>query len=324
VLDRLTCSPRAYRRVVVVALGALMLIILTGEIVRLTGSGLGCPDWPKCFGKTLPPLKVPALIEYGNRVITGFVALVTFAAGALAFRRQPFRRDIARLGVMLPLGVAAQIVLGGLTVREHLRPGFVMAHFGLSMLILIAAVALLWRALHEPGERPASSDRAAVWAVRSLLPLGALTIFVGTAASGAGPHPGGQPHEQIHRLYFKGGDTLTFVIHRHAALATVLGLLAVGVFLLLRQRDAEPGVRRAVSAVILLMAAQGVVGGVQYALKLPADLVWIHVMLAVVTWLAILWASAEAGSLEPRTAAAAAEARRGPRRADDAVGSTAR
>lgn len=322
--DRLTCSPRTYRRVVAVALGALTLIVLTGAIVRLSGSGLGCPDWPKCFGKTLPPLKVPALIEYGNRVITGFVALATFAAGGLAFRRRPFRRDIARLGVLLPVGVAAQIVLGGFTVREHLRPGFVMAHFGLSMLILIAAVALLWRASHEPGERRASSDRTAVWAVRSLLPLGALTLFVGTAASGAGPHPGGQPHEQIHRLYFKGGDTLTFVIHRHAALAALLGLLAVGVFLLLRQRDAEPGVRRAVSAVVLLMAAQGIVGGVQYALKLPADLVWIHVMLAVLTWLAILWACAEAGSLEPRRAAAPAEAMRAPRRAEDAVSSPAR
>ncbi len=308
-LDRLTCSPGAYRRVAAVALGALTLIVLTGAIVRLSGSGLGCPDWPKCFGKTLPPLRVPALIEYGNRVITGFVALATFAAGALAFRRRPFRRDIAWIGVMLPLGVAAQIVLGGFTVREHLRPGFVMAHFSLSMLILIAAVALLWRAGHEPGERRASSDRTAVWAVRSLLPLGALTIVVGTAASGAGPHPGaGRTHEQIHRLYFKGGDTLTFVIHRHAALAAVLGLLAVGVFLLLRQREAEPGLRRAVSAVILLMAAQGVLGGVQYALKLPSDLVWLHVMLAVLTWLSILWSVAEAGRLEPAPIGAGASA----------------
>lgn len=324
-LDRLTCSPRTYRRVAAVALGALTLIVLTGAIVRLTGSGLGCPDWPKCFGKTLPPLKVPALIEYGNRVITGFVALATFAAGALAFRRRPFRRDIARLGVLLPLGVAAQIVLGGFTVREHLRPGFVMAHFGLSMLILVAAVALFWRAGHEPGERRPSSDRTAVWAVRALLPLGALTIFVGTAASGAGPHPGaGRTHEQIHRLYFKGGDTLTFVIHRHAVLATLLGLVAVGVFLLLRQRDAEPGLRRAVSAVILLMGAQGVVGGVQYALKLPSDLVWLHVMLAVVTWLSILWATAEAGSLEPRRAGARDRDGAPARRAEHAVSSPAR
>src|SRR5207244_1635495 len=107
--------------------------------------------------------------------------------------------DLAVVATLLPLGVASQAVLGGFTVREHLRPGFVMSHFGLSMLILIAAVALAWRAAHEPGDRARSPDRASVWAVRSLLPLGALAIFAGTAATAAGPHAGGMKGQAINR-----------------------------------------------------------------------------------------------------------------------------
>ena len=94
------------------------------------------------------------------------------------------------IGVLLPLGVVGQAVLGGFTVRNDLAPGFVMGHFALSMLILVAAVALAWRARYEPGERPRSTDRVSVWAVRALLPLGALTIFLGTAATAVGPARG--------------------------------------------------------------------------------------------------------------------------------------
>src|SRR5437763_15290421 len=198
--DRLpTISPAAYARVTLVALAALSLIVLTGAAVRLTGSGLGCPDWPKCYGQAVAPLETHAIIEYGNRLISGLVGLAAVAAGALAFRRRPFRRDLAVLGVVLPVGVVAQAVLGGFTVRNHLAPGFVMGHFGLSMLILIAAVALAWRANHEPGSRPRSTDRVAVWSVRGLPPLGAITIFAGTAAPAGGPHAGRRTHARVHR-----------------------------------------------------------------------------------------------------------------------------
>src|SRR3954464_13032011 len=170
-----TLTPAAYQRVAEVALAALPLIVFTGAAVRLTGSGLGCPDWPKCYGGVAPPLETHAWIEYGNRLISGAVGIAAVAAGALAFPRRPFRRDLAILGVLLPLGVVGQAVLGGFTVREHLKPGFVMGHFALSMLILVAGVALAWRSRYEPGERPQSLDRLGVWAVRSLLGLGALT-----------------------------------------------------------------------------------------------------------------------------------------------------
>jgi cytochrome c oxidase assembly protein subunit 15 len=297
-------TPRAYQRVAEVALGALTLIVFTGAAVRLTGSGLGCPDWPKCYGGVAPPLETHAWIEYGNRLISGLVGLAAVAAGALAWRRRPFRRDLAALGVLLPLGVVSQAVLGGFTVREHLRPGFVMAHFALSMLILVAAVALAWRARFEPGERPRSLDRLGVWSVRALLPLGALTIFFGTVATAAGPHAGGAgTGDTIDRLEWKGADTVSWAIHQHGAIATVLGLSVVGVYFLLRRRGAPEDVWLPVGVAAVLLAIQGLVGGVQYALGVPSEIVWIHVVIAACTWITLVWATAAAGRPAPASVA---------------------
>ena len=89
--DRFEISPQRYAQVAAVALGALALIVLTGAGVRLTGSGLGCPDWPKCYGGTAPPLESHAVIEYGNRLLTGFVGFAVIAASVLAWFRRPFR-----------------------------------------------------------------------------------------------------------------------------------------------------------------------------------------------------------------------------------------
>jgi cytochrome c oxidase assembly protein subunit 15 len=283
-------------------LTALTLIVLTGAAVRLTGSGLGCPDWPKCGGSALPPLSTHALIEFGNRVISGIVGVMTVVAAVLAFTRKPFRRDLAWLALLLPLGVLAQAVLGGFTVREHLAPGFVMGHFALSMLILIAAVALAWRSTYEPGSRPRSNDRVGVWSVRALAPLGALTIFAGTAATAAGPHAGGSPGQRIHRLHFKGADTLYWVVHRHATIAALFGVAVIGVWLWRRHRGASQDALEPVTVLGVLLAAQGLVGSVQYELSLPTDIVWVHVALATVSWIVLLWAVAAAGQLVPRTA----------------------
>ena len=300
-LSRLTLTPRQYRQVAELALAFLTLIVFTGAAVRLSGSGLGCPDWPRCYGKVAPPLETHAVIEFGNRLLSGVVGLAAAAAGLLAFRRRPYRRDLALLGLLLPLGVLGQAVLGGFTVRNHLAPGFVMGHYGLSMLILIAAVTLVWRARWEPGERDRAADRLAVWSVRALLGLGAVTIFVGTAATAAGPHAGGAgTGDEIDRLEWKGAGTLDWAIHQHGRIATVLGLAALGVWYLLRRRGAEPEARRALTVTCVLLAAQGVVGAVQYNLELPAEIVWIHVALAALLWLAMLWATAAIGSVESR------------------------
>jgi heme a synthase len=298
---RFSVTPTQFRRVTYLALAALTLIVLTGAAVRLTDSGLGCPDWPRCYGKALPPLSTHALIEFSNRAISGLVGVITVVVFALAFFRRPFRRDLAWLSLALPLGVVAQAVLGGFTVREHLAPGFVMAHFSLSMLILIAAVALAWRSTHEPGSRPGSDDRLGVWLIRLLLPLGALTIFAGTAATAAGPHSGGVTGQHVHRLTFKGADTLSWVVHRHATIAALFGVAVIGVWLLERRRGSERTLEP-LTVLGILLAAQGLVGSVQYELHLPADMVWVHVGLATATWLALLWAVAAAGRLVPSAA----------------------
>lgn len=296
---RLTVTPKQFRIVAYAALAALMLIVLTGAAVRLTGSGLGCPTWPKCYGKVLPPIQTHALIEFSNRALSGLVGVITAIVAVLAFTRKPFRRDLAWLACLLPLGVVAQAVLGGFTVREKLAPGFVMAHFSLSMIILIAAVALAWRATHESGWRAPATDRLSVWAVRIMALLGAVTIFAGTAATAAGPHSGGAVGQHIKRLDFKGADTMTWVIHQHAAIAALFGVWAVATWLWMRHRGAAEASMEPLTVVCILIAAQGLVGSVQYELHLPADMVWVHVLLATATWVAVLWSVAVMGRLAP-------------------------
>jgi heme a synthase len=318
--DRLAVTPTQYRRVAYATLAALTVIVMTGAAVRLTGSGLGCPNWPKCYGSALPPLSTHALIEFGNRAISALVGVLTVVACILAFTRRPFRRDLAVISLLLPLGVAAQAVLGGYTVKEHLAPGFVMAHFSLSMLILIAAVALAWRARYEPGSRPRSNERLTVWSVRALAPLCALTIFAGTAATAAGPHAGGSPGQRIHRLHFKGGDTLTWVVQQHAAIAALFGVAVVAVWLLRRHHGAGEDVLEPLTALGILVAAQGLVGSVQYELHLPTDMVWVHVVLATMTWLAVLWAVAAVGRLVPRRVEVGAPEPQAAAREFEAVG----
>ncbi len=296
--SRLTFTPRGYRRIADAALASLVIIVLTGAAVRVTGSGLGCPDWPTCRGGAVPPLDLHTWVEYGNRLFTGVVSAACVAAGVLAFRRRPFRRDLAVLGLLLPFGVLCQAVLGGFTVLYDLAPGFVMGHYGLSMLCLAAAVALSWRARHEPGERPRNPDRVAVWGTRALVPLAAVAIFLGTAASASGPHGGGAgTGDVIDRLEWWGADSIIQSVHWHGRFANLLGIAAVIGFVVLWRRGAPREHLRAMGLLCVLMAVQGAVGALQYwVLGLPAEMVWIHVALATATWLVVLWLVGIAGS----------------------------
>src|SRR5665811_99350 len=225
--DRLEISPRRYAQVTLVALIALALIVLTGAAVRLTGSGLGCPDWPKCYGGTVPPLDAHAVIEYANRVFTGFVGVAVIAASVLAWFRRPFRWHLAFFGALLPLGVIGQAILGALVVKHHLAPGLVMSHFILSMLLLDASFALAWCSHYEPRQRRRSGDRLGVWAVRALIPLGQLTILAGTIVTASGPHAGAHAGQLVRRFTFEGNNTLEWIVQRHAAIATAFGIAAI-------------------------------------------------------------------------------------------------
>jgi cytochrome c oxidase assembly protein subunit 15 len=329
-----TVTPEQYVRFAYAGLIALTLIVLTGAAVRLTGSGLGCPTWPKCYGNVYPPLKTHALIEFSNRLITAPVSIAAGLAWLAAVRRRPYRRDLVWLGALLPLGVVAQAVLGGFTVKGELDYGWVMGHFALSMLILVAAVVLVWRARNEPraaltglesmdgvvasngnvggaqGALQAGAggagaphgeltDPTVVRALRWLVALGALTIFAGTAATAAGPHAGGSPGQKINRLDFDGRGTMDFVIHRHAEIAFVFSVAAVLVWWLARRREVRRGVQQPLTVLCVLLALQGIVGLDQYYTHLPTELVWVHVALASGVWVGLLWAACVAGSLAP-------------------------
>jgi cytochrome c oxidase assembly protein subunit 15 len=308
--SRFSISPHLYAKVALVALAALVLIVLTGAAVRMTGSGLGCPDWPKCYGRTIAPLESHAVIEYTNRLLSGFVGLAVIAAGALAWFRRPFRWHLAAFGGFLPVGVMAQAILGALVVKYHLAPGLVMSHFILSMILLDAAFALAWCARYEPEERGRSHDRLGVWAVRALVPLGQATIILGTIATASGPHAGSHGEQLVQRFDFHGSGTLTWVVNRHGAIAAAFGLALCAVWLLLRRPGGERRALKPLTATIGLVALQGALGIVQYRVHLPAELVWVHVALATLTWVSVLWTVASAGRLEPRDAPAREAERR--------------
>jgi cytochrome c oxidase assembly protein subunit 15 len=302
--SRLVISPRLYARVALVALAALVLIVLTGAAVRMTGSGLGCPDWPKCYGQTIAPLESHAIIEYTNRLLSGIVGISVIAAGALAWFRRPFRWHLALFGGFLPLGVMGQAILGALVVKHHLAPGLVMSHFILSMILLDSAFALAWCARYEPGERGYSTDRLGVWAVRALVPIGQLTIVLGTIATASGPHAGSHGETLVQRFDFRGSETLTWVVNRHGVVAAVFGIAVLAVWLLLRRPNGDKRALKPLTVTLGLIALQGVLGIVQYRAKLPAELVWLHVALATLTWVSVLWSVATAGRLQPRAAPA--------------------
>ncbi|MGH2948402.1 MAG: COX15/CtaA family protein [Solirubrobacteraceae bacterium] len=291
--DRLTLSPRAYTRVALAALVLLVLIVFSGAGVRLTGSGLGCPDWPSCSGTFLPELSTHVWIEYGNRLLSAVVGGACFAAGVLVFRVRPFRRELVRPALVLLFGVVAQGLLGAATVLLHLSWPVVIAHYLLSMILLLAGAVLVWRLL---GPRGSSADRAVTLATRALVAFGGVVIVAGTFATAAGPHAGGAgTGDVVSRLDVWGASTLKTLIYLHGHMATALGIVSVLLWLFAWRRGAGRTLMRALTAVCLLMAVQGIVGLVQYHNALPAEVVWVHASLPAVMWIVLVWSWAAAG-----------------------------
>jgi cytochrome c oxidase assembly protein subunit 15 len=319
--ERWPISAETYEKIALAALVSLVLVVLTGAAVRLTGSGLGCPSWPRCTRTSLQPqLNSYALIEFGNRVLIFFVSAAALAAVAGALLRRPAerRRDLVVLSCLLPLGIIGQAVVGGESVLHKLAPGWVMSHYWLSMVILVAAFELWWRSRLEPDElgRP-GADRPTVLAVRAVTGLAVLVILLGSAATAAGPHAGASGTGQlVQRLDFWGGDTVGRLIHFHGYLVTIMGLATLATWWAARRRGTAD-LARTLKLICLLLASQGVIGIAQYELALPGELVWVHVMLATLTWVGYVHAWTSAGSLPPRLAAGAPpdQGRRG--RADD-------
>jgi cytochrome c oxidase assembly protein subunit 15 len=291
-VERFTLTEAQYRRIADVALFTLTLIIFTGAAVRLTGSGLGCPNWPKCNGGFLPPLSSHQLIEYGNRMVTGVVGLPALAAAIGAYRLRPFRPELVRPALILPLGVFAQALLGGITVLLDLEWQVVIAHYVLSCALLIAGAVLVWRVRRGPGAETPVHPRPIVLATRGLAVYGGLVLVAGSFATAAGPHAGGAgTGDFVDRFNGVGLDTL-IKLHGHAA--AIMGGCAVLLWLLVRRR-ASPALRTALTVACILIALQGILGLIQYHNALPAEVVWMHVSLAAVLWLSLIFAALAAG-----------------------------
>ncbi len=286
VMERIRLSPRAYQRVTLVALIALAFIVVTGAGVRLTGSGLGCPDWPTCGnGRIVAPLEYHALVEFVNRTVTGGVSLAVIVAVLGALIRRPRRRDLTFLSLGLVAGVIGQIVLGGLVVLFHLAPPLVMGHFVLSMLLLADATVLHHRAALPDDGRPVLTVAADHLALgRMLVAAAALAIFLGTVVTGSGPHAGSNDGQPVERLPFDVGD----VARLHSMAVLFFGALTLVLLRNLRRSGAAAGARRRAEVLLVVLAGQAIVGYAQYFLAVPPLLVALHVLGSVGVWIATL------------------------------------
>ena len=295
-------TPSTCARLTRFALWALATIVVTGAAVRLTGSGLGCEDWPTCSeDRFVADLEYHALVEFVNRLFTGVVAIAVIAAVLGSVRRRPRRSDLTVLSLGLVAGVLAQVGLGALLVLSELDPRFTMGHFLLSMVLLWNAAVLDVRARAGAGleaelrpggaGQPGSLSRLMRWAV---LAVGAVLLVSGTLVTGAGPHAGDTRAERLPLLVRE-------VARVHSIIALVL--LGMVVWTWWRLRAAGPVDRTRMGRVAVLLAVQGAVGYTQYLAGVPVLLVGIHVALASVTWIEIVKAAHAPGA----SAAAAAE-----------------
>jgi cytochrome c oxidase assembly protein subunit 15 len=267
-------SPAVVSRVALANAIANGIIVVTGGAVRLTGSGLGCPTWPRCTGESLVPtqeLAVHGLIEFTNRTLT--VVLTVAAVAVLVAVRRSSRRDLRRLAVVSFLGIPAQALLGGVTVLTGLNPWVVALHFLLSM-GLVGVATTLWLRAREPGVGHALVNRTFGLLIAGVAAAVGAVLIVGTVVTGSGPHSGDPKAGRT------GLDPLQ-ISQLHADLVFLLVGLTAALLVALYATEAPGRVRRAVRDLLLVELAQGVIGFVQYFTKLPIALVLVHMAGAV-------------------------------------------
>ena len=276
-----TISAKSFLRLSLATGVALFLVVTSGAFVRLTGSGLGCENWPRCGDKPYPEQGYHAFVEFGNRMVA-LAAIVLTLVTWLASRRVD---GLSRGGRLAALGAflvaAAQIPMGGVTIALDLHPLAVMTHFLLGLAVLALALVVLLEAwillagLARPAD-PWLLRQAAVWAG---LPGCAALVVTGAVATASGPHPGAD--EAVERL----GLEISNAVYVHVRVAAVfgIGVLAVGWFLW-RIRSDYPGLLRLWGALVAALTTQAVVGEVQYRNALPWGLVLVHVFLAATIW----------------------------------------
>jgi cytochrome c oxidase assembly protein subunit 15 len=274
-------SPVRFLRLAVASASALVLVVTSGAFVRLTGSGLGCENWPRCGDKPYPERGFHAFVEFGNRMIA-LVGLALTLLTWLAARRTDGLSSTGRaVSLAAFLVVVAQIPLGAITIALDLHPLAVMAHFllGLTALGLAIVVALEGWLLTGGRARPVGP----AWLRRVVtfagLPACAALVVTGAVATASGPHPGSD--DQVERLGIAITDTV--YVHVRVAGAFGLGVLLVGWFLW-RLRKEYPGILGLWAALLAVLVTQAILGEVQYRNALPWGLVLAHVALAAAIW----------------------------------------
>ncbi|MGW2047631.1 COX15/CtaA family protein [Streptomyces sp. NPDC001858] len=282
---RWTPTPRTVQRAALFALVMSVVIVVTGGAVRLTGSGLGCPTWPKCTDDSLTAtsaMGVHGAIEFGNRMLTYVLCAAVGWAIIAARSEKPYRRSLTRLGWAQFWLVMSNAVLGGIVVLVGLNPYTVAAHFLLAS-ALTAVATLMWQRTREGDTAPkplvGASVRQLVW---FLVVASALLIAVGTVVTGSGPHAGDS--SEVERMPL---DWET-VAKLHAVLAWIVVTLTFALWFVLKAVDAPKGPLDRTRELFLVLLAQGAVGYVQYFTDLPEVLVGAHMFGSCLVWIAVL------------------------------------
>ena len=260
-----------------------VLIVVTGGVVRLTGSGLGCPTWPRCTGQSFVPhraMGVHSAIEFGNRMLTFVVAAVAIATFVVAWHYG--RKAVRRLAFLLALGVPAQAVIGGITVLTDLNPWIVSFHLLVSLAMVGLSVVLLRRL--EEGDGPARLLVPAGLGLlaRAVFGVGWLVLYVGTVVTGSGPHAGDASAP-------RNGLDPRSLSQLHTDVVFLLLGLTVAAVLMSRAAGVPATVRRAAATLLAVELAQGLIGFVQYFTGLPVAVVAAHLLGAALVSAALTW-----------------------------------
>jgi len=267
-------------------------LVVTGGVVRLTGSGLGCPTWPRCTEDSLTPhgaYDVHSVIEFGNRMLTW--VLVVVAVGTFVAAWQSGRRDLRRIALVMALGIPAQAVIGGITVLTDLNPWVVSLHMLLSMAIVGLAVFFLER-LDRPA--PVVPPRGALVGLAWTTFAAAWVVFyVGTVVTGSGPHAGDADSK-------RNGLSALQMSQLHADVVFLFVGLTIGLLFAAVATGAPASTRRVIVLLLAIEVGQGTIGFVQYFTDLPVVLVGFHMLGSALTSGAVTWALVRVR--EPRTA----------------------
>ena len=273
-------SPAAISRLALANVVTNGAIIVTGGVVRLTGSGLGCPTWPRCTEEsfvTTPELAGHGVIEFGNRLLTFVLTAVAVALLVAVFRSS--RRDLRPLAVLAFLGIPAQAAIGGVTVLTGLNPWTVAVHFLVSV-VLTAVATVLWLRSREPGVGQPLVRRPIALLVGGIAAVTAAVLVLGTVVTGSGPHSGDVDANDVPTGDRMGFD-IQLVSQLHADVVFLLVGLTVALLVALYATDAPGRVRRAARDLLAVQLLQGVIGFVQYFTHLPVVLVLLHMLGAV-------------------------------------------